>query len=322
MSRELRVDVWYGSEQRFGHHGTPQKYINILGRATSPVGVSSVRWGLKGEMNPLPMGPTAFRLRSLGDFNIELDTEGLAEGEHTLRIVANDMDGDEAEAIIRLHVQLGPAAPLPMTIDWSTSKNINDVAQVVDGLWRLEPGGVRPVELHYDRVVALGDMRWTDYQVTLPVTFHGFSDCPASFRWPSYGQSAGVLLRWQGHYDWGDMRPRRGWNPLGGLSFYGWLREHQDRRAFITGGRGGHIATNDGSFRVELGRRYMTKFRVQSRPNATSRYAAKYWADGEAEPDAWMIEGDGQAGELAAGSALLVAHHTDITYGNVIIEPA
>ncbi|MCC7145752.1 MAG: hypothetical protein IT443_04845 [Phycisphaeraceae bacterium] len=321
MSRELKIDVWYGLEQHFGHHGMPQKYLNILGRATSPVGVSSVRWGHKGEMNPLPLGPTAFRLRSLGDFNIELEADGLQEGDHSLRIVANDMDGHETEAIVKLHVQHGPPPALPMTIDWHASKNINDVAQVVDGLWQLQPGGVRPVEPHYDRVIALGDLRWTDCQLTVPMTIHQFVDSPASYRWPSYGQAAGVLLRWQGHYDWGDMRPRRGWNPLGGLSFYGWLGEHQERRAFLAGGRGGHIAVDKSGFHVELGRSYLTKVRVQSRPGATSRYAVKYWPADQPEPSAWLLEADGQEGELTRGSALLVAHHTDVTYGNVTIDP-
>ncbi|MCC6580809.1 MAG: hypothetical protein IT440_10240 [Phycisphaeraceae bacterium] len=322
MSRDLKIDIWYGPEQRFGHHGLPQKYLNIVGRAISPAGVNSVYWGLKGEMRPLSLGPSAFRLRSPGDFNIEVEAERLDEGQHTLRIVANDMDGDEVESIVKIHFTRGPAPALPMTIDWSAAANINDVAQVVDGLWRIEKGGVRPVELHYDRIIAVGDMRWTDYQVTVPVTFHGYSDIPVSYHWPSYGQSAGVLLRWREHYDWGDLWPRRGWNPFGGLAFYGWMRQHQDRRVYIMGGRGGYIATDDSGFGIELGRRYVMKFRVRSRDSGTSQYALKYWPAGEPEPSAWLLETEGQEGELAAGCALLVAHHTDITYGNVTVEPA
>ena len=87
MSQGLKIDLWYGDEQHFGQHGLPQKYINILGRASSPAGISSVRWGLRGEMRPLSLGPTAFRLRSLSDFNIEIDAEQLEEGENELRIV-------------------------------------------------------------------------------------------------------------------------------------------------------------------------------------------------------------------------------------------
>ena len=321
MSKDLKIDVWYGDEQWFGRNGVPQKWINVLGRASSPVGISSVRWGLKQEMNPLPLGPTAFRLRSLGDFAIEIDAERLEEGDHTLRIVANDMDGDEAESNVKLHFLRGAAPSLPYTVDWSTAKSINDVVQVVDGLWRIEDGGVRPVDLHYDRIIALGDMRWTDYQVTVPETIHRFSDCPASFRWPSYGQSAGVLLRWVGHYDWGHLRPRRGWNPFGALSFYGWMREHQQRRAFVMGGRGGHIAVDQSGFTLQLGTRYMTKFRVRSRRGKTSEYAVKYWPVDEAEPDKWLLQAEGQEGELANGCVLLVAHHTDVTYGNVTVEP-
>ncbi|MCP5114842.1 MAG: hypothetical protein GY953_28770, partial [bacterium] len=26
-----RIDIWYGAQQRFGHLGRPQRWINILG---------------------------------------------------------------------------------------------------------------------------------------------------------------------------------------------------------------------------------------------------------------------------------------------------
>ena len=32
----LSIDIWYGEHQRFGHLGTPQRWINVLGNI-SPV---------------------------------------------------------------------------------------------------------------------------------------------------------------------------------------------------------------------------------------------------------------------------------------------
>ena len=26
------IDIWYGDEQRFGHLGVPQRWVNVLGR--------------------------------------------------------------------------------------------------------------------------------------------------------------------------------------------------------------------------------------------------------------------------------------------------
>jgi hypothetical protein len=26
------IEIWYGGEQRFGHRGVPQRWINVLGR--------------------------------------------------------------------------------------------------------------------------------------------------------------------------------------------------------------------------------------------------------------------------------------------------
>ena len=34
---ELKIDVWYGKHQRFGHNGLPQQWVNVLGRVHGPV---------------------------------------------------------------------------------------------------------------------------------------------------------------------------------------------------------------------------------------------------------------------------------------------
>ena len=68
--------------------------------------------------------------------------------------------------------QDGNVWPSTYSIDWDAGGAINDVAQVVDGKWKLEAGGVRAVEPDYDRLISLGDVNWTDYEVTFPVTFN------------------------------------------------------------------------------------------------------------------------------------------------------
>ncbi len=106
---------------------------------------------------PLPLGPTAFRLIGEGDFNIELDREALIQGDNTVEIIATDRNGNEAGQTVTVRYAPASSCPLPHSVNWDQTKEINDVAQVVDGLWRLTDDGVRTVEIGYDRIIAIGD---------------------------------------------------------------------------------------------------------------------------------------------------------------------
>jgi hypothetical protein len=45
------------------------------------------------------------------------------------------------------------------------------------------------------------------------------------------------------------------------------------------------------------------------------------WEDGTPEPIGWQLSAAGEQGELSQGSALLVAHKVDATFGNVSVVP-
>ena len=104
--------------------------------------------------------------------------------------------------------------PLPYSIDWTSTASIAERAQIFEGQWTHDGTGIRPVATGFDRVITLGDMAWTDYEVTAEITFNSFDQSR-----PVVGSAVGLALGWQGHSDWG--QPRFG-HPSGGLCLYAW----------------------------------------------------------------------------------------------------
>lgn len=323
------VDVWYGPRQRFGHLGVPQRYLNILGnvRPATPDGppIHSLRWGLTDSaFTPLCLGPTAFRLAKAGDFNIEIEAANLTPGTHNVHLVVNDEAGQEARTSIKFVYEPARQLPPERTVDWSTAQRIDDLAQVVDGHWRLTPDGVRPTVPHYDRLIAIGDMAWTDYRVDVPITLHGVNPSPGINRWPSFGPLLGVVLRFAGHVDWHDMYPRRGWKPFGIIGGYNYLPPEQAWAYSIMAGDGNwpiKDLARAAAEPMEPDRPYVFALDVRARPNTNSHYRFKTWPADTPEPDQWHHEVDGAPEALTAGSVLLLAHHADATFGNVTIRP-
>ena len=48
-----------------------------------------------------------------------------------------------------------------------------------------------------------------------------------------------------------------------------------------------------------------------------SLYSMEVWPRGQTEPDGWHLSAKGAEGALNKGSALLLSHHTDVTFGEV-----
>jgi hypothetical protein len=317
-----RIDVWYGLRQPVGLHGRPQPVFNLLGRITAgSSAVYSPALSIPGDqMRPLPLGPTALRLRSPGDFNAEIPLERLQPGLNTVTLIATDEAGGHTRLPIELDYTPGRTWPVPYEVTWAQAQNIQDVAQVIDGHWALSPAGVRPVVTGYDRLIAIGDMSWTNYEISVPITIHGYDTFPGHFMWPSYGPAVGVLLGWPGHQDWGDILPRRGWFPFGALGIFRW-RDGRMRRE-LWGGVGGQlIATAEPTEEPLLETPYLFKLDVRSRPGDTNYYRIKIYPASAPEPDSWDLEGPGTVGETPTGAAVLLAHHTAATFGNVCITP-
>jgi hypothetical protein len=325
----VSINLWYGREQQFGHAGTPQRFVNILGCVAGPDKISKLTFSLNGGM-PIQtsVGPNKRRLQNNGDFNIDILVDDLKDGRNIVHIEAADEKGRSAAETVVINYTAGKYRDLPAVVDWSTASRISDVAQVVEGRWQLVDGGVRIMETGYDRSIVIGDMYWDDYEITVSMTIHSFD-----VTWhgtPESGHSAaGIVLRFIGHSNWDGSRPFWGYAPGGAAAWYTFIPEflppgtNDYRLAFMVG------ADRDIGFRgvdkkgkkMALGVPYMLKARVQSRERNTSLYFLKAWAADTPEPVEWDITTSGVKGELTHGAVLLLAHHADVTYGNVTVTP-
>jgi uncharacterized repeat protein (TIGR02543 family) len=316
------IDVWYGHEQSFGQLGTPQEWINILGDVSdAQTGVASLTYSLNGVPGTLPLrwGPDLRRLLDEGDFNVELDKDSLIDGLNTVVITAADGAGNQSTTTVTVAHDSNPVWPLPYSIDWSATPVMTGVVQIVDGLWAAGVDGIRTQRMGYDRVIAIGDTSWDDYEVTIPVTIHAIDeeayDSPISI-----GPGLGIILRWLGHTNTPVLceQPHCGWEPMGGSNWYEWKEYESDRLQLTASPPGETPFTTTVQF--EMGHTYWFKARVETNP-AGGLYRLKVWEQGGTEPASWMLEKQTQAENLSHGSLLLVAHHVDATFGDVSVIP-
>jgi hypothetical protein len=281
-----------------------------------------------GGLDPQVLGPDELavtasrRLVSSGDFNIEINPSDLLPGQNTVLIRANN-DNDSVETVT-VNYSAGNTWPLPYTIDWSQVSDIADVAQVVDGQWQLQADGIRPSVLGYDRVVAIGDLDWQDYDVLVPITIHRFPEEDVG--------GVGVVARWLGHFQVDDEQPGAGWWNIGA---YGLWRNRfdngQDRSKLWMYTGHYDIVKDDSGFMMDLDVPYNFRMRVQTKKAGGGFYSFRVWEAGRPEPSGWTFEVQDnkpegwQPGEPreapSTGSVLLVAHEADATFGDMEISP-
>jgi len=313
------IRVWYGLEQEFGGRGLPQPWYNILGSIDYADRIGSFTYSLNGGAEwGVSLGQDDRRLARPGDFNIELARRELLPGINNVRLRLIDLNGRESIETVRVLCRDEGKWPLPYRVKWSEAKNITDAVQVVDGLWNLTPQGARTVEPYYDRVLAIGDMSWTDFEATVVVILHGFSG--PSRRPPHYGVTHfGIGLRWRGHQEDG-KQPRERWYPLGAaaeLQLFPGLRNCRWR--ILGDNRKRAIA--DVTHSLELERPYMLKARVETTAEKGARYSVKVWDASGAEPSAWAVSTAEGPDDFQSGSLLLVAHNSDVTFGDLEVQP-
>ncbi len=298
------IDVWYGTYQVFGQLGVPQQWVNILGNVSDPDGVGTLVYALNGgPASSLSIGPDGKRLVSPGDFNIEIDYQDLLVGPNQVVITATDQLANSSVVTVTVEWVGNRPWPQPYTIDWSTVGAISEVAQIVDGEWTLEADSVRPAVMGYDRLIAIGEMAWKDFEVEVPITIHALQE-------PNDG-GVGIILRWQGHFQEANEQPRTGWWNIGA---YGYYRD------------GDHLALRldksdplqDPSVQLAFGTPYIFKMRVTG---TLGEYKLKVWEQGQPEPAAWNMTAQDDSRDLASGSVLLVAHKVDASFGDVTIRP-
>jgi regulation of enolase protein 1 (concanavalin A-like superfamily) len=313
------IDVWYGDTQTFGGtRGLPQPYFNVLGNVSDPDGVDGITYTVNGGLErPLTVGPGLRRLGDPGDFNADVPVSDLSVGSNTITLRATDDLGNESNRNVTVVYETPIAPTLPLTIDWSTVADIQDVAQVIDGDWEIQGNSVRTLQFHYDRLVGIGDMSWTDYEATIPLTIHGIN--PDGFLFPSNRPALGVLLRWLGHFPEGSEQPFEGFDPLGGIGIYRISPGGPPDRL--------EIWTNDTptlpgtSFTMTWEVPYFFKVRVETVPILGPLYSFKVWPQSDPEPPGWILTEQQTPSDLPNGSLVLLAHETDVSFGPVTITP-
>lgn len=316
------LNIWYGSHQVFGRLGTPQRWINILGSVSDPDGISALTFSLnRGREYNLNVGPDHRRLIAPGDFNIEIDKDLMKTGLNEVFVKA--ADGLNNRAFYKILIEHEKNTwHLPYTIDWSRVTNVQEAVQIVDGLWVLDGNGIRthPAHVGYDRAVAIGDMTWKDYEVRVPFVIHSI-DARAYESPASIGPSFGINMRWLGHTDSPVIcsQPHCGWVPMGASNWYKFRKNRDNGLRIITGFPAATTHVID--LKLEMGEMYWFKVRVETTP-AGNLYGLKIWKDvSEIEPEGWTLQKLAEKPNLAQGSFLFVAHHVDMTFGNVTVVP-
>jgi hypothetical protein len=321
----VKIDVWYGDSQSFGIPGNPQRAINVLGNVRSMNGINSIEYALNGkDFQPLSMGADGRRLARDGDFNVEISRRLLHEGRNDLLISAVDSAGNNAEKSVSIWYTGKETWPLPYHVDWKDMEIpgqpgaiSQEQVYLMDGKWRIENGRIRTMEPYYDRVLAFGDSTWKDYEVRTDVIFYGHSKPEAGP--PTFGVAhAAIAFRWPGH-DIDTNQPHVKWYPLGatcefkisaGRDSCRWRMLYGDRPRMENVGWNRHI---------ELGKPYKVAARAETIDASTSRYSAKLWSADLPEPVQWDLIGIKENETVFSGSALLLSHNTDVSFGNVSI---
>lgn len=314
------ITIWYGNNQAFGQLGNPQTAINILGNVSDPNGISSLSYTLNGGPSvSLSRGPDTRRLLKPGDFNVDIDTENLTNGTNLIIITAVNVLNETSVETVTVQYTAGNIWPGNYMVNWSAASSIQSVAQVVDGHWTLTDTTVRPTYLGYDRLIAIGDKNWTDYEVTVPIIFYGIDT--AGFTNPSNGPGIGLLLRWTGHTDnpISGWQPKSGYLPLGAIGWYQWHYSDPSEPPRLRLLGNNLTQLGDAGPILSFNTWYYFKMRVETIQGVGGLYSLKVWEVSQPEPSNWLLQGQQGLSDPQNGSVLLVSHHVDAEFGNVSV---
>ena len=320
-----RVALWYGSHQKFGHLGTPQRWLNILGSVGSNGSIARLGYRLDdGPEIPLSLGRDDRRLAGVGDFNIEIPVQPFIKHGaevrtgHEVKIRAYDQSNAMRAGTVTFEYDPKPAWSLPFRIKWEEVGDIQDAVQIVDGKWGIEAQELRTLETGYDRAIAFGDARWGDFEMLAEVTLHGIDE--AGYAPPSNGPGFGFLTRWQGHVDAGDRQPHIGVWPAGTLVMYRWRRAWKKPRLGMFGNGGVPLAFDETGISFERDKTYIVALRLITLDDGRASCGLKIWRRDMREPNFWLMFIDLEDTAPKTGSILFIAHHADVTLGQVAVR--
>jgi hypothetical protein len=328
-----QIRVWHSNQQQVGDLGNMQDDFNLMGTLIPADGYKSLTYNLnQGDPVTLNIGQGAFgykRLAKAGHFNADIPISTLLHGENKIVLMAVNNQDQKITQEVQVN-RLDGDCTLPYHIEWSKVTNPQHVGQYVDGEWYLTDEGLRTKHTGYDRLFLIGNRNWKDYEVTLPVTVHHISKKTGHLHG---GNGVGIVMRFTGHVVGGhrnfpDEQPKWGYQPFGAI---GWLRWKEGwtwlapELQFHRGDTDGHI--DHGRFSLKRNKRYHLKLRCETNPDdaqgqGVTTYSFKIWPDEKKEPGNWTWQ-ESQTSKFALrrGGPALVAHHVDVTFGDVLVIP-
>jgi hypothetical protein len=323
------ISVWNGTSQRFGGLGAPQRWVNILGNISDLDGIQSASFQLNGgPVYPLSWGPDGRRLKKQGDFNVDLLARDLNSGTNSLVISAKDWNNEISSVTVSIDFTRGTVWPYDYTVGWSSGAALMDSSQVVDGKWMVYGGAVRIQEPGYDRLIAIGDTTWQDYEVTARFTVDAIDSTVEAFSPANGGPAVGFLMRWNGHTDTPAFlppisQPLSGYLPYGMIGWHHWRTGYGDFSPNQWELMGNDLILRSTSTARDIVYGVPYYFRMRVKGNAGgAQYSFKIWAEGESEPVSWLMTAQEPSTSPSHGSVMLVAHHVFVSVGPVSVVPA
>lgn len=115
-------------------------------------------------------------------------------GQNILFIKGLKTDNDTIFKSVNINYDSVGKWPINYQVNWSEHQNIQDVVQVVHGNWYIDQNEyLRTKSGGYDRLIAIGDSTWLNYEITVPIFIHQFED----MRDLGSGPGVGILTGWQ-----------------------------------------------------------------------------------------------------------------------------
>lgn len=314
------ITLWYGANQTFGKLGTAQRYVNIQGNVTDPTSLDQFWYTLNGGSSVnLSQGPDTRRLQQKGDFNVDLRYDQLNTGANTLVIHARNIFGDVKDTTVTVTKAAAATWPLPYAVDFTAASSLTDSVQVTDGRWSVAGGKATILERGYDRVIAIGDTTWQDYEITARLSIAGLDSSATAYDAPSNGPAMAFLMRWKGHTDSPITipQPKEGYLPLGAFAALSWPTVSTNKWELF--GDGLVLKDTKSSPSFSFNTDYYFKLQVKTTAGVGGYYRFKVWKASDAEPAAWLLNMQEGLSAPQFGSVLIVAHHVSASIQDIVV---
>jgi len=323
--KPLEIELWHDAVNLVGHLGDVHNDYNVQGHIHGPHCLVSAFWSLNGGAKHRLRTIVYRRIVRNGNFNIDIPINELRIGDNQIDIEAFDGYGNHAYASTIVRRVSSGEYPLPVHIRWKDVQNLSEVGQCTDGRWICSADGLRTGQVGYDRIFLIGNSLWRDYEAMCSVTINSIPkrNGPQSAR----VHHAGFCMRWHGHSldkSEPDAQPKWGLHPRGGIV---WVtkRHGHFQREFYPGNSEKYHAF--GAIDIVLGKPFMLKGRCKTEIDWTdgsffTTYSLKAWHATQPEPENWDFEViETSKNALRNGGLALVAHETDVTFGDITVKP-